>query len=402
VRLTNGEANSVGLLRMSVAAGAAVASVIVAVGLSARAGVPYMNDFIAYWTAGRLLLDGGNPYDVAAILELQRQMGSRFVDPGVVRNPPWVLPLLIPFAALPFAVGWYAWAAAQLVSVGLSAAILWRLFGGEARPAAAVALTFLFPPAVFVALGGQIGGILLLGLAGFTWAVERRKCLVSGLFLALLTLKPHLLLPFGIVVLLWMIRERRFAPLIGAAAGVILGCSVALLIQPELLEQYAEFIRAEVPEEDLVSTPGAALRLALGFDRFWIQWLPAMIGVAWGIVHYLRHKEQWSWSEQLPLLAAVSWLSAPYGWVYDMVLLVPTILDGAARLERHGDSRLRRRGFTLFLVFGIMVWAQQLRFGSGVVHAWVGFAVLFFWLGVRARTEAAATRSSNGHSGTGA
>jgi hypothetical protein len=34
----------------------------------------------------------------------------------------------------------------------------------------------------------------------------------------------------------------------------------------------------------------------------------------------------------------------------------------------------------------VVVWTQHLAFGSGVVHAWVGPAVLAAWLWVRART----------------
>ena len=353
----------------------------------ATAGVPYMNDFVAYWAVGRLLLEGGNPYAVEAILELQRSVGSRFIEAGVVRNPPWTLPLLLPFAALEFAVGWFAWALLQIALVGACAAVLWRLFDGRARPAVAIGLTFAFPPALFVALGGQIGGLLLLGLTGFTWAIIRRKDFLAGLFLALLTLKPHILLPFGIAVLLWSMKERRLRPLAGAAIGVAAGSLVALSLQPEIFSQYLDFARVQVPEEDLVSTPGASLRLLLGFDRFWIQWVPTAAGIGWVFLHYSRRAENWDWRSEMPLLGAVSWLAAPYGWVYDMVILVPTILDAAIRIEATGDRRLARRALTGYLLFGVTVWSQHLAFGSGVIHAWVGPAVLLAWLWVRVRTD---------------
>jgi len=349
----------------------------------ADAEVPYMNDFVAYWAVGRLLLDGGNPYGVEAILELQRSVGSLFIDPGVVRNPPWTLPLLVPFATLDFVSGWYAWTVSQIILVGGCAAVLWRLFGGRGRPAVAIGLTFAFPPALFVALGGQIAGILLLGLTGFTWAIMRRKDFLAGLFLALLTLKPHLLLPFGLAVVLWTVRERRYGPLIGAAAGVAAGSVLALLLQPEVFTQYLAFARLQVPDEDLVSTPGAALRLLVGFDRFWVQWFPSLIGIGWVTAHYARRAGSWDWRQEMPLLVSVSWIVAPYGWVYDMALLVPAILDGAVRIEAANDPRLARRAVVVFVLAGLLIWAQHLAFGSGVVHAWVGPAVLVCWLYVR-------------------
>ncbi|MCL7957186.1 MAG: glycosyltransferase 87 family protein [marine benthic group bacterium] len=381
-----GESVSNRSLRTGALAVAAALIALVAVWLLSGSAPPYMNDFLAYWAVGRLLLEGGNPYDAAAILELQRELGSRFVEPGVVRNPPWTLPLLLPFAALPFGAGWYAWAVAQIALIGVCAATLWRLFEGSARPSVAITLTFLFPPAVFVALGGQIGGVLLLGLTGFTVAVEKRRDLVAGLFLSLLTLKPHLLLPFGVIVLLWSWHERRYLHLIGAAVGCAVGFMVALVLQPEIFGQYLEFARAEVPEEDVVSTPGAALRQLIGFRHFWAQWIPAALGIGWAISHYHRRSNGWSWKAELPQLAAVSWLAAPYGWVYDMVLLVPAVLDGAVRLEGQSDAAAVRRTFLVYVMLCLLVWIQQLWFGSGVIHAWVGFAVLGGWLWIRSRT----------------
>jgi hypothetical protein len=274
----------------------------------------------------------------------------------------------------------------QVALIGSCAAALWKLFGGSARPSVAIAISLLFPPAVFVALGGQIGGLILLGLTGFVVAVGKRRDFAAGLFLSLLTLKPHLLLPFGVVVLVWSWRERRFLPLVGAAAGVAVGAIIALLLQPDIFGQYLEFARAEVPEEDVVSTPGAALRQIVGFRHFWVQWIPAVLGIGWAMVRYSGLASRWNWSSELPQLAAVSWLAAPYGWVYDMVLLMPAVLDGAVRFERLDRDDISRRVLFVYILLCLVVWSQQLILGSGVVHAWVGFAVLGGWVWIRNRT----------------
>lgn len=383
---SEGESTRYRSARYGVLAAVAAIVALLAVWLLSRSGPPYLNDFLSYWTVGRLLLEGGNPYDVGAILDVQRALGSRFVEPGVVRNPPWTLPLLLPFAALSFGAGWYAWAAMQVALIGSCAAALWKLFGGSARPSVAIAISLLFPPAVFVALGGQIGGLILLGLTGFVVAVGKRRDFAAGLFLSLLTLKPHLLLPFGVVVLVWSWRERRFLPLVGAAAGVAVGAIIALLLQPDIFGQYLEFARAEVPEEDVVSTPGAALRQIVGFRHFWVQWIPAVLGIGWAMVRYSGLASRWNWSSELPQLAAVSWLAAPYGWVYDMVLLMPAVLDGAVRFERLDRDDISRRVLFVYILLCLVVWSQQLILGSGVVHAWVGFAVLGGWVWIRNRT----------------
>ena len=82
--------------------------------------VPFRNDFAAYWPVGRLLLAGQNPYDAGAIESLQRSVGDMLGGDSIVRYPPWSLPLLLPFATLPYVPGWYLWILLQAVLVGVS------------------------------------------------------------------------------------------------------------------------------------------------------------------------------------------------------------------------------------------------------------------------------------------
>jgi hypothetical protein len=79
------------------------------IAVTSGAGVPFRNDFAAYWPVGRLLLTGQNPYDPAAIEALQRTVGDTLGGDSVVRYPPWTVPVLLPFAALPYLPGWYVW-----------------------------------------------------------------------------------------------------------------------------------------------------------------------------------------------------------------------------------------------------------------------------------------------------
>ena len=66
------------------------------------AGKIPLYDFIEYWSASRVLVQGGNPYDSAELLAAQR--GAGWVDPKPIMmwNPPWTFPLLIPFSMLSF------------------------------------------------------------------------------------------------------------------------------------------------------------------------------------------------------------------------------------------------------------------------------------------------------------
>jgi hypothetical protein len=53
-------------------------------------------DFIQYWAAGRQLIQGGNPYDIAAILRLERAAGLEADKAMVSFSPPVALILAFP------------------------------------------------------------------------------------------------------------------------------------------------------------------------------------------------------------------------------------------------------------------------------------------------------------------
>ena len=124
-------------------------------------------DARAYWAAVRLWLDGGDPYHPT----------GPFL-PYVYA--PWMLPLFIPWAMLPWEVAWFAWRGASLLL------LLWSIRWAYARrplPTAILAailwipieanidtgnVNLLLAVALFGAqfLGGRLGG-LIWGLA--TW-----------------------------------------------------------------------------------------------------------------------------------------------------------------------------------------------------------------------------------------
>src|SRR5262249_41648918 len=126
-----------------------------------------LHDFVEYWAAGRLLLEGENPYDPERIRDMERQAGRS--DEGILMwNPPWALPLVLPFALLDVRTGHLVWLLVNLVVVAGCADLLWRHFGGSAaRRVVALLVACTFLPTYFALIAGQISPWLLLGAAGF-------------------------------------------------------------------------------------------------------------------------------------------------------------------------------------------------------------------------------------------
>lgn len=117
-------------------------------------------DTRAYWAAGRLWLNGGDPYHPT----------GPFM-PYVYA--PWMLPLFVPWSLLPWDVAWFVWRGATIV------ALLWTAhWAYKERPlATAILLVFLgFPlaanldtgninlPLALMLFGAQFSGPILAGL----------------------------------------------------------------------------------------------------------------------------------------------------------------------------------------------------------------------------------------------
>src|SRR5262245_36102371 len=55
-------------------------------------------DFMAFWTAGKLHVEGHNPYDQAAVREIQTSEVAGVGEAVMMWNPPWTLAVCTPFA----------------------------------------------------------------------------------------------------------------------------------------------------------------------------------------------------------------------------------------------------------------------------------------------------------------
>jgi hypothetical protein len=155
-------------------------------------GEPAGADARAYWAAGRLWVNGGDPYHPT----------GPFM-PYVYS--PWMLPLFVPWSLLPWDVAWFAWRGATVI--GLLWSIHWAY---KRRPiTTAILLTLLAFPIAANLDTGNINlpvALLLFGSqfvgpagAGLLWAMGTTVKWVPALFLPLLSPRGRL---WGIV---WLV-----------------------------------------------------------------------------------------------------------------------------------------------------------------------------------------------------
>ncbi|HEY2786834.1 MAG TPA: glycosyltransferase family 87 protein [Fimbriiglobus sp.] len=361
-----------------------------------------IRDFVEYYSAGRVFLDGGNPYSGPELVEVQRRVLNRpdLDDATMMWNPPWTLTLVAPFAVLPVGVAHKAWMLGQLLCVFGSVWMLWRVYGGAPEKlwvAWGVAATFA--PVAFVVWWGQIGGLVLLGLAGYLFHITRGRPFIAGLFAALTAIKPHLLFAFGLVLVLEAMTSNRGRKVVLAGAVAVAVAAVAAwVIHPAIYELYRHAdweasSSVNVSPKDWIQ-PNASywLRVAVDRDRFGIQFLPTAVAAIGVCVYWARKRRAWDWPAELPRLVFVSTLAAAYGaWMFDLVVLLVPVVQAVADLTRQGHARANRTIGLLYLAIlfaGALVPMMLQKYLSNVgfgLHSYFWFAPAVLAFSVAAR-----------------
>jgi len=344
------------------------------------------DDFISSWAAGRLLVSGRNPYDADEVLAVQRTANWTESIPYRIWYPPWAMPILAGFGILPYALGRFLWYLANIAACLVSADVLWRYYRGPPglRPALWV-LVLTFWPAVIAVRTGQISALVLLGVAGFLVLTEHRRWLLAGACLPLVAIKPQLLHLFWLALILWIVRERRWDVLLGAAGTAVALVLVAMAVDPAVVPQFLHMAAYEAPQAP-ASTLGTVLRLgaaeATGRDRFWLQFVPPLLSLAWFIPYWRRWRDRWDWREQASTIVLVSLLTTAYGWVYDQSVILVAIVEVVTALLRSG--RLTREHAVIGGYLGIngAIFAMNMADVDAFWYIWVPFAFAAWW-GVR-------------------
>lgn len=187
-------------------------------------------DFRGYYAAAHVLLKGGNPYDynqlAPVLLTLTGYMGN-----NPYYYPPWFAWFFVPLTPLPFAVARGVWLA---INGFLWAFGLWRLGRllqwpppGWQRWLIFLLATFLF--AWMTWRYEQTGILLFTLLVEALLALQEKRWFGAGVWLALLLLKPNIMLiPVGAITV-WLLRQKQWQPvisLIAVSVGLLLAATV--------------------------------------------------------------------------------------------------------------------------------------------------------------------------------
>lgn len=284
-------------------------------------------DFVVYWATGQQLAHHGDPYDTEALARIERAAGF----PGghgalYMRNPPWALLLALPLGFLNLTLASFMWAIALLACQVVSGWLIWIMHGRP--PNHIYSLLLSFAPSLMCLFMGQTTLIGLLGLTLF-YRLHKSQPFAAGWALWLCSLKPHLFLPFGIALLVWMVVSRQYRILAGAISSLAVSCLAVYLIDPSAWIAYSAIMHAPAITREPIPCLSVAMRLSISPPSIWLQYLPSALASCWAVIYYWRNRGTWNWLGNGNLLLLVSIVTAPYCWIYDQVLVVPALLDAA-------------------------------------------------------------------------
>ncbi len=294
-------------------------------------------DFTGYYTAATAVIrgSGAHLYD----LDLQRQLQGEIIFPhrfevgGVLpfQYPPFAVLPFLPLAMLPIRFAYYLWA---VLNLGLFVAALAILSRSVPRLASATGLrtllwlsSFSFLPLLSALMLGQLSVLVLLFYVSGFALLRRGRDVEAGLALAMVSVKPQLL----IVVPLVLLSRGRWKALAGMAAGVsaLVGLSLVLVGPFDA----GQFLAINLETAGWLP-PSLNLTLFGLFSGLLRPWPVAILPVTLAmdvlilLLLWLSWRGEWRPDSPLfPLRLALLLLAtvavAPHLYAHDLVLLVP-------------------------------------------------------------------------------
>jgi hypothetical protein len=301
-------------------AGILVVSLVKGIWVIDADGRPLPTDFIAFWAAGKLVLQGNaaDAYDWTIHKDIAvAATGVDFSGHFAWLYPPTFLPVVAMLALMPYAGALLAW-----TGIGIAAylAAIRTINGTWNATIAALA----WPGVLWSVIVGQNGLIIAALLSAGLALVEKRPAL-AGILFGLLTFKPQ----FGLLIPIALVAGGYWRAIAWAAAST-LALATASAVAYGAGSWVAFF-------QSLTTTSSAVFGEGLsGFHKIqsvygYVRLLGGNSAAAWlaqgAFVAALGAGVAWLWRSRVDFdiraaaLAAATIAASPYAFMYDMAAL---------------------------------------------------------------------------------
>lgn len=293
-------------------------------------------DFVEFYAAGRIVLDGAADrlYDLRFQQEVEHALTAPQDWPGLhgFLNPPFFALLFVPFARLP-----YLWALASWSALGMGLVVASLRVLGSTLPAwrdrwlRPLPWVLAFLP-VFAAVSYGQNSLVSVFLLSATFALLRTdRDLAAGLVLGGLLYKPQLVAVLALVLVL----DRRWRTVAGLAATAAVLVAVSWAMSAPGARSYVALSRAFPTMLTSAGFPTWNMHSLYGFFTLLLPDDPTAARTFTGLASLLgliavRRLQPPYGRDTLPAWFAVAlWgsvLVSPHLLLYDLALLAPAAL----------------------------------------------------------------------------
>jgi hypothetical protein len=304
------------------------------------AGHPMTADFIFLWAGGHLAMSGeaATVYDWTALKQIEIDvLGHPFAGYFAWLHPPMLLMVAELFALVPYMLSWFLWDALTVLF------FVWAISRIHNHPSSLL-IGLAAPASLWCAMLGQ-DGFVTAGLMAGTLAYLETNPVLAGIFLGLLTYKPH----FGLLFPLVLLATRHWRALASATATALAFAVASFLVLGVdtwqkffgSLAKTTDFLLVGGPKWTMLQSVYALTHELTGSDAIaWIAHISMVLGIASIVIWAWRRPI--SYNVKAALLGAATILAPPYVFAYDSVaLMVPAaflIKDGRQRGFLPGDK----------------------------------------------------------------
>lgn len=301
---------------------------------NAHANSAGLIDFIEYWSAFKVWMAGGDIYSARDMLAAQTLISPR-AQPLMMWNPPWTLLLLGPVISLsPFFMAGILWALLSIGTYVYAAVLISKAFDNKIHLLGWI-LTLSFPPLLSSLILGQLAALLLFGtsLCIYGFIKKSKPSLFIGL--CIISIKPHLLFLFVILMVFNLIRLKDWSRLLVFPAAACFCLTLAWMANPLGLVKWANIISGSINVEgatnpnqwigaNLPSMVRYLLKDLMPDHSLALSSLPILLALL-ALPALLEIS-----TRNLPLAVCLSIVislsCAPFGWFLDQTLLLPAFL----------------------------------------------------------------------------
>lgn len=317
--------------------------------------VPNSN-FSFFWLAGRMILDGQNPYDETQYLAGHDANGMDWRPNNIF---PYPLPLTlfcIPLGFFSMQTAYVIWQVVTLLLIALTIYILLRHWQEKSHHNMLLPIFFFllfWGPLYLTTHAGTISVFSLLVLLGAILLLENDKSLWAGIILALTMLKP----PQGLTILLlagvWFLARRDWKAIFGVAIGGLAILIVGLIQDPQWIQKFLGAgdavmartlgVHSNVWAFAYLACDGASPCSTLLGGTLSLSLLGGASLLLW------RNQAKWSAWEAMNVIIPVGFVSTIYLWAYDQLPYILPIVWIVGTLTQ------KQRNIILAFIFLILL-----------------------------------------------